>query len=86
MGYDYPIDYTWSTEEIITVMALYNAVEKAYEEGIEKVEFMSAYRGFKTIIQSMSQEKQIDKQFLEASGYSIYKVKKALEENDFIKV
>ena len=86
MGYDYPIDYTWSTEEIITVMALYNAVEKAYEEGINKDEFMSAYRGFKTIIQSMSQEKQIDKQFLEASGYSIYKVKKALEENDFIKV
>ena len=34
MDYNYPLDYRWSTEEIIDVMALYNAVEKAYEEGI----------------------------------------------------
>ena len=40
MDYNYPLDYRWSTEEIIDVMALYNAVEKAYEEGISKEEFM----------------------------------------------
>ena len=33
MDYNYPLDYTWSTEDIIDVMSLYNAVEKAYEEG-----------------------------------------------------
>ena len=47
MDYNYPLDYRWSTEEIIDVMALYNAVEKAYEEGISKEEFMQAYRKFK---------------------------------------
>ena len=29
MDYNYPLDYTWSTEDIIDVMSLYNAVEKA---------------------------------------------------------
>ena len=33
MDYNYPLDYTWSTKDIIDVMSLYNAVEKAYEEG-----------------------------------------------------
>lgn len=28
MDYNYPLDYTWSTEDIIDVMSLYNAVEK----------------------------------------------------------
>ena len=31
--YDYPLDYDWSTDEILIVINLYNAVEKAYEEG-----------------------------------------------------
>ena len=49
MEYNYPLDYTWSTEEIIDVIGLYNAVEKAYEGGISKKEFMEAYRKFKLI-------------------------------------
>ena len=36
MEYNYPLDYHWSTEEIIDVIALYNAVEKAYEGGLVK--------------------------------------------------
>ena len=35
MDYNYPLDYTWSTKDIIDVMSLYNVVEKAYEEGIK---------------------------------------------------
>ena len=35
--YDYPLDFDWTTEEIIDVMSLYNAVEQAYEGGISKV-------------------------------------------------
>ena len=60
--YDYPLDYTWSTEEIIDVMSLYNAVEKAYEEGISKEEFMNCYRLFTSIVDSKSQQKQLDKE------------------------
>ena len=40
MDYNYPLDYTWSTEDIVDVVALYNAVEQAYEEGIDKKDFL----------------------------------------------
>ena len=79
MDYNYPLDYTWSTEDIIDVMSLYNAVEKAYEEGISKTDFLNAYG-------TKSEEKQIDKEFQDVSGYSIYKVFKASQENDWIKL
>lgn len=32
MSYEYPIDETWSTEEIIDVVNFYSLVEKAYEK------------------------------------------------------
>lgn len=82
--YDYPIDYTWSTEEIIDVIALYNAVEKAYEEGISKEEFMKCYRRFTEIVDSKAEQKRIDKEFEHVSQYSIYKVYKASQEKDWI--
>ena len=77
MDYNYPLDYTWSTADIIDVMSLYNAVEKAYEEGISKTDFLNAYRKFKNVVGTKSEEKQIDKEFQEVSGYSSDKVFKA---------
>ena len=68
MDYNYPLDYTWSTEDIIDVMSLYNAVEKAYEEGISKTDFLNAYRKFKNVVGTKSEEKQIDKEFQDVSG------------------
>lgn len=82
--YDYPLDFSWSTEEIIDVMALYNAVEKAYEEGISKEEFMNAYRRFTQIVDSKSSQKQLDKSFEEVSGYSIYRVFQKMKDQDWI--
>lgn len=84
--YDYPLDPDWSTEEIIDVIALYNAVEKAYEEGIDAKEFMDAYRKFTSIADSKSVQKQLDKAFEQASGYSIYKVFKRAQEEEWIKL
>ncbi|MDD8048112.1 MAG: UPF0223 family protein [Thomasclavelia sp.] len=78
MDYDYPLDISWSTEEILKVMSLYNAVEKAYEEGINKDEFKIIYNDFKTVVDSKSEEKQLDKKFKEVSGYSIYQVVKTV--------
>lgn len=86
MSYNYPLHYDWSTEEIIEVMNLYNAVEKAYEKGIKKEEFMEVYGKFKAIVDSKSEEKQLDKEFFEISGYSIYQVVKATKESDWIKL
>ena len=36
MGYSYPLRNDWSTEEIITVTAFYEVIEKAYEDGIKQ--------------------------------------------------
>nr|WP_303067859.1 UPF0223 family protein [Catenibacterium mitsuokai] len=84
--YDYPLDPDWSTEEIIDVVKLYNAVEKAYEEGISSKEFMEQYRTFTSIADSKSLQKQLDKAFEEASGYSIYKVFKRAQEEEWVKL
>jgi Uncharacterized protein conserved in bacteria len=84
--YDYPLDYTWTTEEIINVISLYTAVEKAYEEGISKEEFMNCYRSYTNIVDSKSQQKQLDKEFKKVSGYSIYEVLQKAKENDWIKM
>ena len=60
--YSYPLDFSWSTEEISSVLSFLNRVEEAYEKGVE------------------GQERQIDRYFEEASGYSSYRVVKAAQE------
>lgn len=82
--YDYPLDLTWTTQEIIDVISLYTAVEKAYEEGISKEEFMKAYRLFTSIVDSKSEQKKIDAEFEKVSTYSIYKVFQKSKETDWI--
>ncbi|WP_042456098.1 UPF0223 family protein [Neobacillus dielmonensis] len=78
MEYQYPIDFTWSTEEIIDVIKFFEAIEKAYENGIERDEIMDAYRRFKEIVPSKAQEKTICNEFEEISTYSSYRtIKKA---------
>ncbi len=78
MEYQYPIDYTWTTVETVDVIKFFEAVEKAYEKGINKEEFMTAYRRFKEIVPSMAEEKKLCGEFEESSGYSSYQtIKKA---------
>jgi len=86
MDYSYPLDYKWTNDDILDVVSLYNAVEQAYETGISKDEFLSAYRKFKNVVGTKSEEKQIDREFEKVSGYSIYKVFKASKENEWIKL
>lgn len=84
--YDYPLELFWSTQDIIDVMSLYNAVEKAYEEGISKEEFMKCYHSFINVVDSKSEQKRIDEAFLKVSHYSIYKVFMQAKDNDWIEV
>ena len=80
MEYQYPIDYSWSTEEIVDVIKFFEAIEKAYEKGIERDEVMNAYRRFKEIVPSKAEEKTLCGEFEEQSGYSSYRtIKKAKE-------
>lgn len=86
MEYSYPLELDWSKDDIIIVMELYNAVEQAYEKGIQKEDFINKYWAFKEIVMSKSEEKQLDKQFKAISGYSIYQVVKASRDQDWIKI
>lgn len=79
--YTYPMEADWSREELLDVIALYNAVEAAYESGIAPDEFAQRYRRFKEIVPSKSQEKQIGRAFEASSGYSIYHVYKAWQDS-----
>lgn len=80
MEYQYPIDYNWTTDEIVDVVNFFEAIERAYEKGIERDEIMRHYRRFKEIVPGKAQEKTICGEFEEISGYSSYRtIKKAKE-------
>ena len=74
MEYQYPCSHHWTTEEIIAVIHFFQAVEKAYETGIPRDEFMAQYRRFKQIVPGKAEEKKVAKEFEEVSGYSAYQV------------
>ncbi|SEN31526.1 Uncharacterized protein YktA, UPF0223 family [Mesobacillus persicus] len=80
MEYQYPIDYTWKTDEIVDVIRFFENVELAYEKGVSREGLMAAYRRFKEIVPSKSEEKQLFKEFEEESGYSSYRTVKAAKD------
>ncbi|SDL78393.1 UPF0223 family protein [Sediminibacillus halophilus] len=80
MNYSYPIEETWTKQEIIDVVNFYSLVEQAYESGVKRDDLMLAYTRFKQIVPSKSEEKQLCGKFEKESGYSCYRtVKKAKE-------
>lgn len=81
-NYSYPIDPSWSTDEIETVIHMLNLVEKAYEGGVSRAELLAAYQQFKTIVQSKSEEKQLGRVFCRRSGYQLYDVVQAAKNNN----
>ena len=80
MEYQYPIDHTWTTDEIIDVIKFFELVEQAYEKGISREQLMGSYRRFKEIVPGISEEKKIFKEFEKESGYSSYRTIKAAKE------
>ncbi|WP_108669847.1 UPF0223 family protein [Peribacillus acanthi] len=82
MDYQYPLDLDWSTEEVVDVISFFEAIEKAYEKGIERDQLMNLYRRFKEIVPSKAQEKQVCGEFEEVSGYSTYRVVQIAKESE----
>ncbi|WP_057490872.1 UPF0223 family protein [Streptococcus orisasini] len=76
-NYSYPLDLSWSTEEITSVLSFLNLVEKAYEGKVEVSRLLEGYREYKRVVVSKSQEKQIDRDFEKVSGYSVYRAVQA---------
>ncbi|BCB03198.1 UPF0223 family protein [Bacillus sp. KH172YL63] len=80
MEYQYPFDIDWSTEEVIDVIAFFEAVERAYEKSISRDDLMNRYKRFKEIVPGKAQEKTICNEFEESSGYSAYRVVKKMKD------
>ncbi|NKE05429.1 UPF0223 family protein [Mesobacillus selenatarsenatis] len=80
MEYQYPIDYTWSTDEIVDVIHFYECIEKAYEKGIERDLLLQAYRRFKEVVPGKAQEKTLFNEFEEVSGYVPYQAVKEIKQ------
>ncbi|GAA3022810.1 UPF0223 family protein [Tetragenococcus solitarius] len=71
--YQYPLDMEWTTKEIILVVNLWQALEDSYEKGISAEKFLDAYKGFKTVVKSIGEERKLGREFEKLSGYSLYK-------------
>lgn len=79
--YQYPLDLDWTTEEMVIVMNMWEALEKANEKGINNQEFLSTYQQFKTVIKSIGEEKRLGREFEKASGYSLYRTIQEAKKN-----
>ncbi|WP_125767737.1 UPF0223 family protein [Companilactobacillus furfuricola] len=73
-NYSYPLEPEWSDDDIVKVIDLYNAVEAAYEHGINREDFLQKYRLFCKVVPMKMDQRRLDKEFEQESGYSIYRV------------
>ena len=72
--YSYPIDYDqFTTEEIIVIVEFLAMVEDANQGNVNPHLLSKKHQEFRSVVNSISLEKQIDKAFEKTSGYSIYK-------------
>ena len=78
--YSYPLDLSWSTEELASVLYFFNDVEDAYEEKIEARKLLDSYKAFKNVVPSKSEEKRLGREFETVSGYSLYRAVEAAKE------
>ncbi len=87
-NYQYPLLENHSSEDLITIVELWTAVEKIYEDGMKAEEFLAKYSQFKNIVKSIGEEKSLGKKFEAVSGYSLYKAVQAAKEKQqgFIKI
>ena len=71
--YSYPLDLSWSTEELASVLSFFNDVEAAYETQVDAKKLLESYKVFKSVVPSKSEEKSLGREFESVSGYSFYR-------------
>ena len=81
-NYRYPLDMSWSTEELASVLSFLNDVEQAYEAKIAAEKILASYQRFKKIVPSKAEEKRIGREFETASGYSLYRAVQAAKQKE----
>ncbi|AGU81859.1 hypothetical cytosolic protein [Streptococcus anginosus] len=81
-NYRYPLDMSWSTEELASVLSFLNDVEQVYEAKIAAEKILASYQRFKKIVPSKAEEKRIGREFETASGYSLYRAVQAAKQKE----
>jgi len=72
--YSYPIDFDLYTErEAVVLVEFLALIEDANEGKANADRLRKMYKKYRNIINSVSTEKQLDKEFEKISGYSIYR-------------
>lgn len=75
--YSYPIDFSLFTkEEVVKIIEFLSMIEDINEKKNSGEALGYKYNEYRKIINSKALEKEIDRDFLKASGYSIYKTMK----------
>ncbi len=79
--YTYPIDFDlFNSEEVIIIIDFLSLIEDINEkQKIDKNLVLKKYSVYRKLINSVSLEKKMDRDFLKVSGYSIYNTIKKLQ-------
>ncbi len=85
-NYSYPLDPSWTTDEIVTVVTMLRTVEDAYETGVARQQVLDNYRKFKEVVPTKAGEKRVGRQFAKLSGYQLYDVVKTAKESTAKKI
>lgn len=74
--YNYPLNPEWTTDEMVSVVNLWSKLEEVYEKKVSAEDFLKVYDNFKKVVKSIGEERQLGREFEDASGYSLYHVVK----------
>lgn len=80
MDYSYPIDISWSQEEMVYVVEFLNVVENAYENAVTASVVKEKYDLFKKVVAGKADENNLYKDFKKVSGYDGYLVVKQMKD------
>lgn len=80
MEYSYPIDLSWSQDEMVSVVEYLSMIEQAYEGKVDSQLFKEQYEKFKRVVPGKAEENNIYKDFKQASTYDGYYAVKQLKE------
>ena len=80
MGHHYPLNESWSKQEIVDVVRFFSVIEKYYEQTVANNEILAAYKRFQEINPAKSEKKTYFKEFEAASGYKVFPVIKQAKE------
>lgn len=79
--YSYPIDYTeFDSDEVTVLVEFFSLIEDANEGKVNKNVLLKKYNEYRSILNSASYEKTVERDFMKVSGYSIFKTIKKIKD------